>query len=250
MFPHPGYPKPSDFCERTTLTQDLLQTLTLSGLRHRCAQESDRFFNRLAYDPAFCYELFRRAILERDEQAWTAVYSQYQRLVTHWVERNATFPTSGEEAQFFMNRAFEKMWLGITGEKFGTFEDLSSILRYLQMCVHSVMVDFVRQKEHKLKLEAVEELTHHPPARGTAVEDHIATNMARKELWEWLQNQIKDDKEQTVVYGLFVLALKPREVLDLYPHTFTDIKEIYRAKENLLARLRRSEELKEFLDDA
>jgi len=232
------------------LTQDILQTLTLSGLRHRCAQESDRFFNRQAYDPAFCYELFRRAILQQDEQAWGAIYSQYQRLVIHWVERNAAFPNCGEEAQFFMNRAFEKMWQGITPEKFTTFEDLSSLLRYLQMCVHSVMVDFVRQKEHKLKLEAVEELTHQPPARGTAVEDSITRTLTRKELWTWLQSQLKDEKEQVVVYGLFVLALKPRDLADLYPKVFADVKEIYRAKENLMARLRRSEELKEFLGDA
>lgn len=232
------------------MTKEILQTLTLSGLRYRCAQESNRFFNRQAYDPAFCYELFRRAILQRDEQAWAAIYSQYQRLVTHWVERNTAFPSSGEEAQFFMNRAFEKMWLGITPEKFGTFEDLSSILRYLQMCVHSVMVDFVRQKEHKLKLEAVEELIHQPAARGTAVEDGIANKLTRKELWSWLQGELKDEKEQTVVYGLFVLALKPRDLADLYPKVFDDVKEIYRAKENLMARLRRSEELKEFLDDA
>lgn len=236
--------------EITNLTEDILQTLTLSGLRHRCAQESDRFFNRQAYDPSFCYELFRRAILQRNEQAWAAIYHQYQRLVIHWVERNTAFASSGEEAQFFMNRAFEKMWLGITAEKFPTFEDLSSLLRYLQMCVHSVMVDFVRQKEHKLKLEAVEELTRQPAARGTAVEDGIANALARKELWAWLQTQLKDEQEQVAVYGLFVLALKPRDLADLYPQVFDDVKEIYRTKENLMARLRRSEELKEFLDDA
>ena len=229
------------------MTQVPPQALTLSGLRHHCAQESSRFFNRQEYDPRFCYELFRRAILQRDEQAWAGIYNQYQRLVTHWVERHAAFPSSDEEAQFFMNRAFEKMWLGITPEKFALFEDLSSILRYLQMCVHSVMIDFARQKEQKLRLEAIEDTGHQPHTRATAVEDRIVADSARQELWQWLKTQSKDEKEARVLDGLFVLALKPRELYDLYPDTFTDVKEIYRVKENMIARLRRSDQLKDFL---
>ncbi|MBK8988084.1 MAG: hypothetical protein IPM39_18780 [Chloroflexi bacterium] len=232
--------------EKTILTQVTPQTLPLAYLRHHCAQESGRFFNRQAYDPRFCYELFRRAILQRDQEAWDAVYHQYERLVTHWVERHAAFLSSGEESQFFMNRAFEKMWLGITPDKFATFADLPSILRYLQMCVHSVMIDFTRQREQKLRLEAIEEMSQTPHTRGTAVEDHIAAASTGQELWRWLQTQCKDQKEERVLVGLFVLALKPRELYDLHPDTFSDIKEIYRVKENLVARLRRSEELKTF----
>ncbi len=125
------------------MTQVDLQALTISGISHRCAQESDRFFNRQAYDPRFCYELFRRAILLRNELAWARIFAQYQRLVSHWVERNAAFASSGEDVVYFVNRAFEKMWLGITPKKFETFPDLKSILRYLQMCVHSVLIDFL-----------------------------------------------------------------------------------------------------------
>ncbi len=241
---------PNSYHRETILSEVTPQTLTLSGLRHRCAQESDRFFNRQAYDPKFCYELFRRAILQRDDQAWACIYSQYQRLVTHWVERHAAYSSSGEEAQFFMNRAFEKMWVGISPDKFTTFEDLASLLRYLQMCVHSVMIDFVRQKEYRLRLEAIEEMPQPLQARDTAVEDHISAALSRTELWQWLQTQIKDEKEARVIDGLFVLGLKPREVQDLYPKTFSDVKEIYRVKENLIARLRRSDEVKSFFLDA
>lgn len=87
-------------------------------------------------------------------------------------------------------------------------------------------------------------------ARDTAVEDHISAALSRTELWQWLQTQIKDEKEARVIDGLFVLGLKPREVQDLYPKTFSDVKEIYRVKENLIARLRRSDEVKSFFLDA
>lgn len=226
------------------------QALTLSGLRHRCAQESDHFFNRQDHDPRYCYELFRRAILQRDERAWAGIYAQYERLVTHWVERHAAFPNSGEEAQFFMNRAFEKMWLGVTPQKFAAFTDLSALLRYLQMCVHSVMVDFVRNKEQKLRLEAVEDHPYQQTERVTAVEDHIAADLSRQALWRWLNQQFKDDKERHIVQGMFILGLKPRDVQAHFPTIFSDVSEVYRTKENLFARLRRSPELVDFLDAA
>ncbi len=232
------------------MTTTDIQNLTLSGITHRCSQESDRFFNRQEHDPRFCYELFRRAILDRNQLAWERIYTQYQRLVTHWVERHAAFPTSGEEVQFFMNRAFEKMWLGISPEKFETFTNLKSILKYLQMCVHSVMVDFVRQKEHKLVVEAAEELTRQPHSGQTVVEDAIMDDLDGRKLWQWLQNYLQDEQEKCIVYGMFVLGLKPRELLLQYPKLFSNVKDIYRVKENLLARLRRNEELRQFFDDA
>jgi DNA-directed RNA polymerase specialized sigma24 family protein len=227
-----------------------IQNLTLSGISHRCAQESDRFFNRKEHDPRFCYELFRRAILDQNQIAWDRILSQYQRLVTHWVERHAAFPGSGEEVQFFTNRAFEKMWIGISPKKFDKFTNLKSILKYLQMCVHSVMVDYVRKKEPALVDDAPEDLTEQPHSGAAIVEDAIVDELDGRELWRWLQEQLQDEREKCVVYAMFVYDLKPREVVDQCQDLFDDVKEVYRVKENLLARLRRNEDLRQFFDDA
>ena len=61
------------------------------------------------------------------------------------MERHAAYAASGEEADYFINRAFEKMWLALSPERFGGFPDLKSLLRYLQMCVHSAVYDVVRK---------------------------------------------------------------------------------------------------------
>ena len=61
---------------------------------------------------------------------------------------------------------------------------------------------------------------------------------------------MKDDKERAVIYGSFVLDLKPAEMLDTYTHLFRDVREIYTTKENVLARLRRDSSLKELVEDA
>jgi hypothetical protein len=49
------------------------------------------------------------------------------------------------------------------------------------------------------------------------------------------------------VYASFALGLKPREIYARSGGLFDDVKEVYRVKENVLARLRRDPELKKIL---
>lgn len=227
-----------------------VQQLSLSGLRHRCAEESDRFFRRQPYDPWFCFELFRRAILEQDERAWQMLYRQYRPLVTGWVERNATYARFNEQADYFVNRAFEKFWTAVSPDKFTDFSDLKSLLRYLQMCVHSVVIDYARRAERarllddedEERLETVETSEIDPEA-------HALERMQNVELWRWIAERLNDDRERLLLYASFVLAMKPSEVLESYPKHFEDIREVYTAKENMMARLRRDEELQQRLLD-
>jgi len=48
------------------------------------------------------------------------------------------------------------------------------------------------------------------------------------------------------VYASFSLALSPREILAEYPGLFRDIKETYQYKANLLDRLERDDEIRDF----
>lgn len=167
-----------------------------------------------------------------------------------WIERHAAFASSGEEVQYFVNRAFEKMWAALIPEKLHRFPDLKSILRYLQMCVHSVIIDFVRLKEYKTLLDDDQNSSSEHEAPGPSVEQHVIMQIEQEELWKRLTQRLKDEKEKRVIYGSFVLALTPRELYAQFPDTFRDVQEIYRVKENVLTRLRRDDELKTLLGGA
>ena len=78
---------------------------------------------------------------------------------------------------------------------------------------------------------------------GAAVEAQALARVRREELWRAIDARLHDEKERRVVYGSFVLALKPRELCAQYRDTFRDVREVYRVKENVLARLRRDAEL-------
>jgi hypothetical protein len=224
-----------------------LQLLTLAGVRHRCARESDRFFRRLPNDPRYCYELFRRAITLGSQRAWDLIYAQYEPLVTSWVQRHSMFQATGEEAKYFVNAAFEKIWTRITPEIFTGFPDLKSILRYLQMCVNSAIVDFIRAAAVTARLNELEQTDS--IRYVDAHEQEQFDRIERQELWDWLNRQLKNNKEESIVYGTYILDMKPHELYEHYADLFEDVKEIYRVKENLLARLRRHKSAGEFLSN-
>jgi hypothetical protein len=45
------------------------------------------------------------------------------------------------------------------------------------------------------------------------------------------------------------MALKPRELCDHYAGKFSDVEEVYRIKQNVLARLRRDAEFRKLLGE-
>lgn len=225
------------------------QSLPLANIAHRCAQETERFFQRQSYDPRFCFELFRRAILERDSLAWELIHTQYQPLVTRWVQRHPAFEVSGEENQYFVNRTFEKIWAALTPEKFGRFSDLQPLLRYLKMCVHSVIIDHSRSAEHSTWDIQSEESAAETIDNGPAIENRVLDQIYQHQLWEWINSRLNDEKERLVLYGSFALALKPRELCSQFRTMFSDVDEVYRIKQNILARLRRDPEFKRLFDE-
>jgi len=167
--------------------------------------------------------------------------------VTGWVRRHPAFPESGEEASYFVNRAFEKMWAALTPTKFLRFPNLKSLLRYLQVCVHSVILDHVRAAEQATVEIQVEFSFQGNGANLPVVEEQALARVQRQEFWAKITVRLRNDKERRVLYGSFVLGLKPRELYAEFQNTFSDVNEIYRIKENVLARLRRDAELAELL---
>lgn len=228
-------------------TDSDLQSQPLNDLRQHCAEQSTRFFQRQDHDPRFCFELFRRAINNHAQDAWEYLYQQYKPLVAGWVQNSATFHVLDEEKEFFVNRAFEKMWASISPEKFARFSDLDAVLRYLKMCVASVIIDHARAHARPQIENSLDALDGEVGRARPDLEDLVLGRVGSQQFWHRIQALIANKTEYRVLYGSFVLGLKPREVLENYPAEFNDVREIYRVKENLLARLRRSQELVAYL---
>lgn len=232
------------------MPQDDLFSLPLTNLAERCQQESARFFQHVAYDPHYCYELFRRAIVQRQGQAWSLVYSQYTPLVASWVESHAHFAASGEDATYFVNRAFEKMWSALGPDKFANFADLKSLLRYLKLCTGSALIDHARalDQARTVTLPSADQPDQELfDTSDVGVEATILSELERQQFWQRVQQRLKGEAEFQVLYYRFVLDLMPREICERFPEEFPDVREVYKMLQKILDRLGRDAELKNFL---
>lgn len=215
-----------------------LGALTLASIVHRCEQEMVRFFQRLRNDPRFCFELFRRAIQEQNQRAWGYVYEHFGPLVSGWVLRHPSFQNCGEEASYFVNRAFERFWSAVSPEKFDDYPSLSSLLKYFQLCVHSAIMDFLRRLDPaEYDLDDLHPEPHDPDSG--AIEQKALRRIEREELWKEVEKRLNDEDERIVIHAGFVLGFKAREIQAQHPERFPDVKDVYLTRKNVLARLKR-----------
>ena len=218
--------------------------LSLTDLARICTEETELFFQHRDHDTRYCFELFRRAIRENDQYAWEIIFNQYQSLVTGWVRQHQGFESSGEETQYFVTGAFAKISSILTAEKFDKFTDLKALLSYLKMCVHSVITDYNRKADQANLQVSFEDIQIDIKSSDPAPESTVLDKLDNQTLWTRLRERLNDEKERLVMQGIFVLALKPRELCDYYESAFENVEEVYRIKQNVFARLRRDSEFR------
>jgi DNA-directed RNA polymerase specialized sigma24 family protein len=190
------------------------------------------------------YELFRRAIVERDEEAWAAIYAHYRQLLVSWARHaSANAPAIGQ-SEDIADRALARAWSALTAEQFVHFPSLAALLAYLRTCVGAAAIDAARAEAtrerayQKLELPSV-----------TTPEELVLGAQSRDELWQLLNKLISNEHERIILIESFVLGLPPRTILERHKDRFEDVPAIYGAKRNLLNRLERSRDLRKLYQD-
>jgi DNA-directed RNA polymerase specialized sigma24 family protein len=158
------------------------------------------------------------------------------------MSRHPDFPLVNHEAQDFIAQAFERFWMSFTPVKFEKSRNIAEVLKYLQMCVHGAITDAWR-KLRRLQLEQEMGDEEQEVSESAPTPEDL---LQKEEFWDLVKKKSKDPREYTVIYASFSLALSPREILAEYPDLFGDVKEIYQCKANLLERLQRDDEFREF----
>ncbi|HEX9440158.1 MAG TPA: sigma-70 family RNA polymerase sigma factor [Roseiflexaceae bacterium] len=218
--------------------------MDLSTLMRCCAVESERFYRGQPHDTRYSYELFRRALVGRDEAAWEYVYMHYSPLVESWVRRSGAFAGSGESSEFFVGAAFTKFWRAIA-ERFEQFPTLASLLHYLQLCAGSVVIDSVRAQSWAEVLP--EEAIPSRHANQTSPDEEAMKRVDCEEFWSYINTQLNSEAERVVVFRSFVLGMKPGDIYNDHQELFQSINDVYNVKRNVLGRLSRNPELRRLL---
>lgn len=224
--------------------------MRLADLVTACREETSRFLRREPARDAFCWEITRRAVCERDQTAWQALVEQYRGLVLLWVRQHPAAAMIDEDDDHWVNRAFERFWGSVGPERFGHFAGLPQLLQYLKLCAHSTLMDEARaRRRHRAESLSDEALAGEraltdeaPDAEALAIEQVTAGD-----LWQAVAAETTGEAERLVAYLTFVQHLKPREIHARHPEHFAAVADVYRVTHNLKERLRRSPRIRRFL---
>jgi len=223
---------------------DNIHNMPLDDLATKCGEETLRFKRHQSSDPRYCFEFFQRAF-NRQQSAWDAIFVQYEGEVATWVRKHSWFGSSGEEVEYFVSEAFFKFWNAMMPDRFRNFPDLVRLLGYLRLCVHSVIADYTRSQDAAETFDPMEEprLRRKHESRGT--ESDVLDKIRWQKCREWVDARL-DEKERLVLKLYIDEALKPKDMFALFSEKFENVDEVYRIRQNVVARLSRDPEFDQF----
>ncbi len=211
-------------------------------------QQMDRYLSQVPSEDMYAFELFRRAICERDERAWSCLYAQYHLLLLGWLRRHPARSASREDDEELINRAFGRFWECVGPARFPDFPSAAALLRYLKLCVHSVVLDDARAHQHDDResrdMETDERMTAPDPTAAIAESDAAAR------LWDAIAAEVRGEAELLVARLCFLHGMRPREVFERHPEVYESVDAVYRVKRNLLDRLKRNRTVRAFVEEA
>jgi len=211
-----------------------LMSFSLTTLLQRCLQAEQAFRRGERSDRSACLEIFRRAILLREEEAWSALLSVYRPQVASWLRRQARFYRAPVALPDLVDMVFSRYWKTMTPERFERRSPWSmlQIMAYLRRTTASTLHDACRFQKSWVNLK--DSAKTDPPA-----DEWVLGQMERERFWDAVQKELKDDQERLAIELVYRQGLRPREVARDHPDTFPDAHVVHVVLNRVIRRLRR-----------
>jgi hypothetical protein len=172
------------------------------------------------------------------------VLTQYRGLVMSWVVRHPAYIGGQVDPQDVVVRAFGRLWMAVGPERLGQFPGLGSLLQYLKLCAHSVLLDELSGRGGGSDVP--------PGLEGTVeladIEALAVDRLSASQLWDAVVGVLNDEAERLVVYLSFGRGMQPGGIRARHPERFATVDDVYRIKRNVIDRLRRSDRIRAFLN--
>jgi hypothetical protein len=218
------------------------ETVSVETLASRCREEMARFRRGEPCEDRFCLELFRRAVIDRDEACWRELHALFSEQVLGWCRQaGGGFAVDPEEAACI---AWERFWRYFTPAKFAAAKGAGGVLRYLKLCARSAVLDAAQSGARLQSLDA--EARDRSDGRPTPA-DAQADRDARARFWAIVNANLHDSRERLLAHLGYEVGLRPCEIRARRPDLFPSSEEVYRLTRNIVDRLRRNRDLSAWL---
>jgi DNA-directed RNA polymerase specialized sigma24 family protein len=216
--------------------EELPRDMRLSALADRCMNEVNKYRRGEASSDQYCLEIFRRAMQEHDDAAWTLLVDRFKEFLLAAFRRHPRCEDASrlDSPENYVARAFARFWVAVHDQQV-EFTSLGAALRFLRLCLNSEILDMLRAHARRNEMPFPEpDFTGEP-----AVEDQDDGS----ELWKIIRDMLPNERERRLAFLLFYCNLRPRVIVRLRPQEFPDVNEVHRMKRNIVDRLARSADL-------
>jgi DNA-directed RNA polymerase specialized sigma24 family protein len=186
------------------------------------------------------YELFRRAVVERDGDAWAAISECYRPLMIAWVGRSQAAEATRERYEDIADEALARAWSALSPDRFAGFPSVAALLAYFRTCVNAAVIDAARARLVFDRASMLVDQSVDP-----SPDDIVLERLDRDELWRLITSQPMTEAERIALIERFALDLPPRAIQARHPELFANVTLVYAAIRNLCDRLRRNQELRQ-----
>lgn len=208
-------------------TKQVPDIVSISELAMRCQEEMAGLQRGAVAENSPGLQLLALARLHNDEQIWNAIERCFSPLVRSWIRRHPRYEDACrvKAERRYVTLVLTKFRHGVA-EQGMTFPSLATALRYLLVCVNSVLLDTIRSAAWLEKIKQY---------------DLLVSNEATAKMDVALVQQIlTDEREQRLAYLLFHCGLTPDEIAKTCSSEFANLQEIYQLRASLMKHLEAS----------
>ncbi len=208
-----------------------VRQMPLDEIARRCEEETDKFRHKQAADNQFCFELFRRALEEQVQEAFSHVFRAYHAQCARWVRDVPGFEETGElSPDAFVSQAFASFYRDLKGDRFGRFTSLQAVLKYLKKCVITAVLQQLR-KPSTLELPV-------------DIAEDLKTEIEYEQLWGRICYLLPEEPDRLLADLHFRQNFKPIEIARMHPDHWATAREVSVALQRIRRALRRDRELR------
>jgi hypothetical protein len=217
--------------------EELPKNMKLWALADRCMSEINKYRRGEASSDQYCLEIFRRAMLEYNGEAWDLLVGRFQEFLLAAFRRHPRCEAASrlDSPENYVAKAFERFWVAAVHNQQVEFTSLGAALRFLRLCLNSAILDTLRAHARRNEVPL--------PDPGFAEEPAVEDQDDGSELWKIIRDMLPNERERRLAFLLFYCNLRPRAIVRLRPQEFPDVNEVHRMKRNIVDRLARNADL-------
>ena len=207
---------------------------SLSELIQCCREERAKFRSGLANNPAYCLEIFKRALQKPQTEAsdeWQALIDAFSDWVSGCFYQLASLRAEAlarNEPHAYIDGAFSRLFLRNQSQKPLVFTTLGQALSYLRRCLITEV------------LEGINGPPPSPPPEEERPEPDpitvILDGMAAQDIWRMVLKCTKSKRERRLAHLLWIERYPPRRIVEELPREFPEVNEVYQMRANIAAR--------------